>query len=101
MSNIIQQTSLPGGGGGSGSVNGPGSSTDNAIVVWNGTTGTLIKDSFAIMESSGAIMSQGFIENRQILRTTTVPDKFIMISKDVELTSGDLILQGDGELIIV
>lgn len=37
--------SSSGGGGGSGDVSGPGSSTDNALARWNGTSGDTIQDS--------------------------------------------------------
>jgi len=36
-----------------GDVSGPGSSTDNALVRWDGATGTLIKDSTAILDDGG------------------------------------------------
>lgn len=36
-----------------GDVSGPGSSTDNALVRWDGETGTLIKDSTAILDDGG------------------------------------------------
>lgn len=45
------------GGGGSGDVTGPGSSTNNAIVRWDGITGTLIKNSVAILSDAGDIMA--------------------------------------------
>lgn len=38
---------------GSGSVNGPGSSTDNAVVRWDTTTGNLLQDSSVIVDDSG------------------------------------------------
>lgn len=41
-----------GGGGGDGYVDGPGSSTDNAIVRWDGDTGRLIQDSNVIIDDS-------------------------------------------------
>lgn len=41
------------GGSGGGDVNGPGSSTDNAVVRWSGTTGTLIQNSVAILSDTG------------------------------------------------
>jgi hypothetical protein len=34
---------------------GPGSSTDNALVRWDGTTGTLIQNSVAILSDAGAL----------------------------------------------
>lgn len=46
--------SPPGGGGGS-SVQGPGTSTDNAVARWNGVTGTAIQDSSAILSDAGLL----------------------------------------------
>ncbi|HTJ53641.1 MAG TPA: hypothetical protein VL443_29505 [Cyclobacteriaceae bacterium] len=43
------------GGSGGGDVSGPGSSTDNAVVRWDGTSGTLIKNSSVIITDSGDI----------------------------------------------
>lgn len=43
------------GGGGGGDVSGPGSSTDNAVVRWDGITGTLVKDSNVIVSDAGDI----------------------------------------------
>ena len=39
----------------SGDVNGPGSSTDNAIVRWDGTSGTVIKNSTVIVDDAGNV----------------------------------------------
>lgn len=47
------------GGGGSGNVSGPGSSTDNAIVRWDGTTGTLIQDSSWVIGDDGRLQYTG------------------------------------------
>lgn len=40
---------------GGGGVNGPGSSTDNAIVRWDGTAGTLVQDSGILISDTDAI----------------------------------------------
>lgn len=42
-------------GGGGGDVSGPGSSTDNAVVRWDGATGTLIQNSTVIISDAGDI----------------------------------------------
>ena len=44
-------------GSGGGDVSGPGSSTNNAIVRWSGTTGTLIKNSTATLSDTGDIVA--------------------------------------------
>lgn len=42
-------------GGGSGDVSGPGSSTDNAVVRWDGATGTQVQNSVVIITDLGAV----------------------------------------------
>lgn len=44
-----------GGGGGGGDVNGPGASTDNALVRWDGTAGVAIQNSAATLDDAGAL----------------------------------------------
>lgn len=44
---------------GSGNVTGPGSSTDNALVRWDGATGTLIQNSNAILSDAGSLSLAG------------------------------------------
>ena len=46
-------TMVSGGGGGSGDVTGPGSSTDTAIVRFNGTNGKVIENSLALLSDVG------------------------------------------------
>ncbi len=53
FTNKLDITSI--GGGGGGDVSGPGSSTDNAIVRWDGITGALIQNSVAILSDTGDI----------------------------------------------
>jgi hypothetical protein len=89
------------GGGGTGDVVGPGSSTDKAIVRWNGTSGNLIQNSQAIVQDSGAIQAQAFVFNRQILGDVTVPNHYSVVSTDLELLSGDIILGGDATLLLI
>jgi len=43
------------GGGGGGDVSGPGSSTDNALVRWDGTSGTAIQNSNATLSDAGSL----------------------------------------------
>lgn len=44
---------LPSGGGGAGDVTGPGSSTDNALARFDGTTGKIVQNSLAILDDTG------------------------------------------------
>jgi hypothetical protein len=43
------------GGGGGGDVTGPGSSTDNALVRWDGTSGTAVQNSNATLSDAGSL----------------------------------------------
>lgn len=58
--------------GGDGDVFGPESSTDNAIVRFDGTTGKLIKNSTAILDNSGNISTDGYFKSTQ----TATSDNF-------------------------
>ncbi len=46
---------ISGSGGGAGTITGPIASTDNALVLWNGTGGNVIKDSTTITYSNGTL----------------------------------------------
>lgn len=50
-----------GGGGGAGTVTGPGSSTDNAVVRWDGATGTIIQNSGSILTDDDNIYVNNYI----------------------------------------
>ena len=90
------------GGSGSGNVTGIPPTTVDAIARWNDTTGSSIKDSpGTLVQNSGAIESQAFVFNRHILNDVTVPDNFAMINTDVELISGDIILDGSAVLLLL
>lgn len=70
----------------SSTVFGPGSSTDNALVRWDGTTGTLVKNSVGILSDAGALtgLTQLVVDN-------------ITVDGDTIATSGtNLILSGGG-----
>lgn len=58
----IEIGDLPsGGGGGSGDVVGPASSTDNALVRFDGTTGKLVQNSAITASDAGVVTAPGFI----------------------------------------
>lgn len=87
---------------GAGDVSGPGSSTDKAIVRWDGTTGTLIEDSLTQLQDGGAIEAQAFITRRSITELVVIPsgESWIAPSLELELT-GSIELEANAELIIV
>jgi len=49
---FVEGVTISGSGGGSGDVVGPASSTDNAVVRYDGTTGKLIQNSNAILSDA-------------------------------------------------
>jgi len=74
----------------------------NAIARWDDTTGTTIKNSpGTLVQDSGAINAQAFLFNRQIMNDVIVPDQYTIIASDIELLTGDIILEGDSELILI
>ena len=86
----------------SGNVNGVPPTDINAITRWANTSGTLIKNSpHTLVQDSGAIEAQAFVFEREIQNDVTVPDGYVVISTDVELTTGDIILDGDATLLLL
>lgn len=86
----------------SGSVIGIPPTNINAIARWDDTTATTIKNSpGTLVQDGGGIEAQMFVFNRQILNDVTIPDHYSAVSSDVELISGDIILLGDAQLILL
>ena len=59
----MSESKWSGAGGGTGNITGPNSSTDKAIVRWNGTTGAVIQDSSASVSDSGVLTDAGTIDS--------------------------------------
>jgi hypothetical protein len=90
------------GSGPSGNVTGLPPTDINAIARWADTGGDIIKNSpGTLVQDSGAIQAQAFVFERQILNDVTIPDHYSMINSDIEMISGDLIMLGDSQLILV
>jgi hypothetical protein len=84
----ITDPSVSGGGGG-GSVDGPGSSTDNALVRWNGAGGDLIQNSGIIVSDNNEI--SGYRGNVNAQTGTTYTLQASDSGKIVECTNGSAI----------
>ena len=91
------------GGGGGGDVVGPPSSTNQAIAVWDGTTGQLLEDGPGTeVQPSGAIVAQGFITNQDVTGLVVVGSDQAWVAPSLNLTlTGAIDLSGGGQLIIV
>lgn len=99
-------------GAGVGDVTGPGSSTENAVVRWDNTSGEVIKNSTVILTNSGTFQGiEGLLrDNNDIdIATTTGGDINILAADDVVIqditypnTDGDagqaIVTDGDGNL---
>lgn len=83
-------------------VRGPSSSTDKGIARYDGTTGQLIQDSKALVQDGGAIVAQGFITKKIITDNVTVGSDEVMLTDGFSLEdTGELVIEEDGELVIV
>ena len=101
MSRIQTSNGASSGGGGSGNVTGIPPTGIRDIAIWADATGTTIEDSIAIVQVGGSVQAQEFVFDRQIINDVIVPDHYSAISSDVELISGDIILNGDAQLILL
>lgn len=84
------------GAGGTGDVNGPASSTDSGIVLFDGLTGKLIKDSGVLLSSlaTDAELTSGLATKQDSLGFTPVPNTRTVnghaLSADVTVTKSDV-----------
>jgi len=101
MPRIRANSGSTSGGGGSGNVTGIPPTNIRDIAIWANTTGTLIEDSLAQVQVGGTVQAQEFVFDRQIINDVIVPDHYTMIGSDMELISGDIILDGDAQLILL
>jgi hypothetical protein len=86
-----------GGGGGSGDVVGPASSTDNALVRWDGTTGKLVQDSDITWSSNVLSMPE---EGAILWRLSPDPDIAIFEEGGFITSNTSFRIQGGTQLIL-
>lgn len=84
-----------------GDVFGPSGATDNAIARYDGTTGKLIQDSKALVQDGGAIQTQGLLQKRNIDDDILIPDNYVLIDQDINMTTGNITMEGDGEITLI
>lgn len=80
---------------------GPAVSTDNAITRWNGTSGTIVQNSKAIVQDGGGIEAQAFLFHRIIQDTVLIQSDYSMIATDVVIDTGEIIIESNAELVII
>lgn len=87
---------------GSGDVTGPSSSDDRAIARFDGTTGKLIQNSpGTYVQDGGGVQMQAVLSNRLINETVTIPTNYTMLASNIDLEDGEIIIEEDGELLIL
>ncbi len=85
-----------------GGITGPVSSTDKAIVRWNGTNGSVVEDSLAIVQDGGAIEAQAFITMRSVTNPVVINPGESWIAPSIEIApTGSVVISSDGDLVIV
>ena len=87
---------------GNAGVTGPAVSTDNAIARYDGVTGTIIKNSSAIVQDGGAVQTQGFVGKKEIDDAVVIPNKHYMVATGLTITStGSIQIGSDSELVLI
>jgi hypothetical protein len=87
---------------GSGNVTGVPPTDPRAIARWVDNTGTVIENSpSTLVQDSGAIEAQGFISDRQIFGTVSVPTNYTWITDSLEQQPGSVIVMSPGSKIII
>ena len=84
------------GGGGSGTVTGPVSSTDTAVARFNGTTGQIIQNSGVLIDANDIIKAYGMISKTNLPSTASITiasDEQMLVASGY-LVSGTINLQG-------
>lgn len=84
-----------------GNVTGLPPSTDKAIARWFGTGADTIQDSKTLVQDSGAIQAQAFIEDRQINGNVDVPTNYTWIADAIEMQPGASITMHPGSKIVI
>lgn len=102
MSRIGSSGGSSTGGGGSGNVTGLPPTDVQAIARWVDTGGTTIENSpNTFIQDSGAIQAAGFITDRVVTEQITIPTDYTMLAANLVITTGEIVIEADGELLII
>ena len=87
---------------GSPGITGPNSSTDKAITRWNGTSGSIVQDSKALVQDGGAVQAQSFVGRKEIDDAVAIPQKHYMVASGLTImNTGSISISQDSELILL
>ena len=88
------QTVLTVGGGGSGDVTGPASSTNDGVVRFDGTTGKLIQDSSIIIDDSGNLTTSGDVHAASLKNSNGATSIDMSSLTNIAVTATDFTFNG-------
>lgn len=94
MAGTYIEIPAPGGSGGGGNVTGPGSSTDNAVARFDGTTGQLLQNSSVLVDDDGAVTALSFSGDGSGL--TNIPNPFDQNLNTTDVVRFSSVLVGSG-----
>ena len=85
-----------------GGVSRVGNTNDKRIVRWKNNNSDTIENSLALVQDGGSVVAQGFITKKLITDTILIESNNVMVTSgfSIEL-DGELIIESDGELVLV
>ena len=85
-----------------GGITGPPTSTDRAIVSWNGTTGEVVQDNpNTLIQAGGGLQAAALMEDRQITETINVPTNYTWVADSLEMQPGGVITMQPASKIVI
>jgi hypothetical protein len=78
-----------------------GPTTDRSIPRWAGNSSDTISGSKADIQDGGAVVAQAFITKKVINDNVTIDSDNVMITDGISIEDGELVIEEDGELVIV
>ncbi len=77
-------------------------SVNNSVARYDGTSGTVIQDSKALLQDGGAFQAQGYVGRKEIADEVIIPDKHFMVATGLTiLNTGSVQIGADSELLLI
>ena len=79
-----------------------GPTNDRRITIWAGNSSDTIQNSKASVQEGGAVVAQGHITNKLVTDTVTIQSDHVMLTSGFSIEpTGELVIEADGELVVV
>lgn len=89
-------------GGSGGGINRIGPTTDKSITRWLGNSADNVQGSKTLLQDGGGIEAQGFVTRTLITDQLTIRSEQVMVTGGFSVeAAGELVIESDGELIVV